>query len=220
MAWTAPMTFVSGTVLTAAQLNTHLRDNLAETAPAKALTPGGIFVTNDVNQIVERVPKSGFVDPSQDTTSSSYTDLATVGPSVTTTTGTRALVLISAGITSSTTSASRASFGVSGASSIEPDDNWSIRLSGVFSVNCGTHHFMTDLSPGTNTFTMKYLSGSGSTSFFDRRITVIPMLCGTRTRVLRATNRSPRTTLASIFAIHTVNSDGSAGIPTHCRKND
>ena len=34
MAWTAPMTAVSGSVLTAAQWNTNVRDNLLETAPA------------------------------------------------------------------------------------------------------------------------------------------------------------------------------------------
>ena len=40
MAWTSPRTWVALEVLTAALLNTHLRDNLLETAPAKVTTQG------------------------------------------------------------------------------------------------------------------------------------------------------------------------------------
>lgn len=43
MSWVAPRTWVVGEVLTAALLNTHLRDNLLETAPAKATTAGDVF---------------------------------------------------------------------------------------------------------------------------------------------------------------------------------
>ena len=38
MTWTAPMTAVAGAVYTAAQWNTSIRDNLNETAVAKALS--------------------------------------------------------------------------------------------------------------------------------------------------------------------------------------
>lgn len=47
------MTFVSNAVLTAAQLNTHLRDNLLETAPAKATAPGRFIVSTGLNSISE-----------------------------------------------------------------------------------------------------------------------------------------------------------------------
>ncbi len=49
MAWTAPITFTSGSVLTAAQLNTYLRDNLNETAPAKFTAAGQLFVSTAAN---------------------------------------------------------------------------------------------------------------------------------------------------------------------------
>lgn len=42
MAWTSPRTWVALEVLTAALLNTHLRDNLLQTAPAKVTTAGDL----------------------------------------------------------------------------------------------------------------------------------------------------------------------------------
>lgn len=53
MAWTAPITFVNG-MLPASQLNQMLRDNMNETAPAKATTAGGYFASSGVNTIAER----------------------------------------------------------------------------------------------------------------------------------------------------------------------
>ena len=55
MAWSAPMTAVSGSVLTAAQFNTYVRDNLNETAPAKATAAGQIFVSTAANAIAARL---------------------------------------------------------------------------------------------------------------------------------------------------------------------
>jgi hypothetical protein len=51
MAWTAPRTWVSGETLTAALLNTHLRDNISETASAKAAAAGDIFVATAANAL-------------------------------------------------------------------------------------------------------------------------------------------------------------------------
>lgn len=43
MAWTAPRTWVTDEVVSASQLNAHVRDNLLETAPAKAAASGDLF---------------------------------------------------------------------------------------------------------------------------------------------------------------------------------
>ena len=43
MAWTSPATWSVGQIVTAANLNTHLRDNLKETAPYKAAAQGNVF---------------------------------------------------------------------------------------------------------------------------------------------------------------------------------
>ena len=64
MAWSAPMTAVANTVFTAAQFNQHVRDNLNETAPAKATASGGYFVATGVNAIAQR-----FADSATDLTS-------------------------------------------------------------------------------------------------------------------------------------------------------
>lgn len=51
MAWTAPRTWVAAETLTAALLNTHVRDNLLETAPAKVTTAGDITYATAANTI-------------------------------------------------------------------------------------------------------------------------------------------------------------------------
>jgi hypothetical protein len=51
VSWTAPQTFVTGTILTASALNTNLRDNLLETAPAKVTTAGDLVVGTGANAI-------------------------------------------------------------------------------------------------------------------------------------------------------------------------
>ena len=49
MPWTAPRTYVTGELFTAAIGNTHIRDNLNETAPAKFSARGDIFVASAAN---------------------------------------------------------------------------------------------------------------------------------------------------------------------------
>ena len=62
MAWTSPKTWVALAQLTAAQLNTHLRDNLLETAPAKVTTKGDIVAATASNTIARvGVGTDGYV---------------------------------------------------------------------------------------------------------------------------------------------------------------
>ena len=49
MAWTSPKTWASGYVVLAADLNTHLRDNLNVTAPAVLTTAGDILYASGAN---------------------------------------------------------------------------------------------------------------------------------------------------------------------------
>lgn len=53
MAWTTPMTAVAG-AFSASAWNTHVRDNLLETLPAKATTVGSYFTANATNSIGQR----------------------------------------------------------------------------------------------------------------------------------------------------------------------
>jgi len=49
LAWTTPKTWASGYVVLAADLNTHLRDNLNVTAPAVMTTAGDIIYASGAN---------------------------------------------------------------------------------------------------------------------------------------------------------------------------
>jgi|SRR5690606_16456346 hypothetical protein len=178
MAWTAPMTAVSGSVFTAAQFNTFVRDNLNETAPAKATTAGAYFVTSTLNEIVERVGSRDSIATSGTTTSDSYTDLSTVGPTVTVETGELALVIWGCRITNDTANASGlVSVEVSGATTNAANDVRALTFDAPEpgSLFQGSHAvFYDDLMPGTNTFTMKYRVGSGTGTFNWRRLIVLP----------------------------------------------
>jgi hypothetical protein len=181
MAWTTPMTAVAnGTAWTAAQWNTHVRDNLNETTPGKATaTAGGWFVSTAANAIAERTISAATVLTNETRTLTSYGDLTTVGPSVTVTTGTSALVWINAQCFNSTSNAGCwFSFTVSGASSVAASDTWAGLTDGVTlnDVNrFGVPHLITGLTAGSNTFKMQYKVDAGTGNFQRREIVVIPL---------------------------------------------
>jgi hypothetical protein len=109
------MTAVAGSTFSAAQFNQYVRDNLNETAPAKATAAGQFFVATGANAIAARTPTSATVATSETTTSTSYADLATVGPAATVTTGVAAMVFIKSGIDKNTANIGTfMSFAVSG----------------------------------------------------------------------------------------------------------
>lgn len=181
MAWTSPITFAAGSTLTAGQLNTYLRDNLNETAPAKATTVGRIFAATGANAIAEREIGSDFISTSQTTTSTAATDLATVGPQVTVTTGTQAIVGISCTMSTNVTDG-RAfmGFAVSGATSISANDWLMIMHSSAGVANRVARLgiiYRPTLTAGSNVFTAKYkVAGTAPTgTFLNRRMFVIAL---------------------------------------------
>lgn len=176
MTWSAPMTAVANSVYTAAQYNQFVRDNLNETAPAKATTAGSHFAATTLNAIAERISTAAFVATSQNTTSTSYTDLATLGPAVTVTTGPRAWVHIyNANVHSTGTSSTLMSFEISGSTSVSANDNMSVGAATTVGSRAGAGFLVTGLTPGSNTFTCKYRVGGGTGTFVDRRIAVLPL---------------------------------------------
>src|SRR5882672_4060511 len=104
MTWTAPMTAIAGSVFTAAQFNTFVRDNLNECPAAKATAPGSHFITSGTNQVVERIPVEAVLNISEQTTSASFADLTTPGPTVTAVTGSTALIVMTVEINNNTAS--------------------------------------------------------------------------------------------------------------------
>lgn len=173
------MTFTANTALTAAQLNTYLRDNLNETAPAKATTPGYHFVSTGVNSIEERGIETSLVATAETTTSTTYADLATTGPTVTLTTGTRALWFLSVRAENDTVNVNTyASVAVTGATTLAASDNNAVLVDGVAAANSprqASAHLETGLTPGSNTFTVQYRCNSNTATFRHRELVVIAL---------------------------------------------
>lgn len=179
MTWAAPPTFTDGSVLTGAQLNI-LRDDLNETAPAKATAAGQIFVSTAANSIAARTPTSAYSGGSDTTTSTSFVDLVGgAGPSVTVTTGAAALVSVGCRLSNNTSTAvSYMGYAVSGATtaaaSVDRSFSTTSATSNAAAVGSSFIH-ETGLTPGSNVFTAKYQVSSGTGSFDRRRLLVIPL---------------------------------------------
>jgi hypothetical protein len=183
MAWSPPMTAVAGTVFTASQYNRYIRDNLLETAVAKATQADQYFVVNGVNSIAARKVDGGHISTGQDSTSDSYGDLSTPGPTVTLETGERVLIMLSAAMEprSQNNMSGAMSVQVSGATSISPSDTHSVMLdvivTGSGNVRFGATHMIDNLNPGTNVFQAKYRSSGGGHTFrfYRRSLVVVPL---------------------------------------------
>lgn len=174
------MTAVAGATFTAAQFNQYVRDNLNETAPAKATAASQLFVSTGANAIATRTPATAAVATNQTTTSTSYADLATLGPQITATTGTIAMVWFGAAQAHSLNDNESAySVGVSGASTVGASNAWQHSTDGVTAGNYvrgSSFHVFTGLTPGSNIFTMKYRVGAAGTgSFQNRELAVLPL---------------------------------------------
>lgn len=179
MAWSTPLTAVSNATLTAAQWNASVRDNLLETAPAKATAAGQWFVGTGANSIAARGIGFDRVDTSESTSSTSYGDLATIGPRVSSlTTGTGAIVWFSAQITNNTAgSGAIACVDVSGASTVSFGDAVSITHepgSANADTTCARVQYYV-LTAGSNTFTTKYRALANTATFLRRTLVVFPL---------------------------------------------
>jgi hypothetical protein len=179
MAWTAPMTAVAGSVFTAAQFNTFVRDNLLETPSAKATTPGSFFTTTSAGSIAERIPNRSLIATSETTSSTSYADLATVGPQVSCITGTSALICVTSRINVATVNTGgQAGVDISGATTEAASDTHCLRSDtpGTGNSNRMTAvRFHTTLTPGTNVFKMQYkVAAAATATYAAREIVVIP----------------------------------------------
>lgn len=181
MAWTTPLTAVSNATLTAAQWNASVRDDLLETAPAKATAGGQIFVSTASNAIAARVPSQNNVVTSEGTASTTFTALATAGPAVTVTTGTQAIIHMSSGMTQSLAGGfCNASYAISGSTTLAASSNNSVVSYRPQSTNTQTTQGVSallTLTGGSNTFTMQYNAGGsgGTATFFQRALVVIPL---------------------------------------------
>lgn len=166
MSWTAPSghVFVTGEIVTAATLNTYVRLNL-----------------DDLDRRTS--PIGGVVATFQSTTSTSYTDLATVGPAVTVTIGStgKALLAMHSAISNSASPvASYFGFAISGATTVAASDTTAIAFTSAVNfagIRTGTTLLVTSLNPGTTTGTAKFRQdpSAGGANFTDRRLAITPL---------------------------------------------
>lgn len=154
--WTTPPTWTVGEDITATDLQaisddlTYLSDLIGSAATATVAT-------------------------SQTTTSTAYVDLATVGPTVTLTTRTKALVILTAYFENSAgANDCRMSFEISGATTLAASDANSIRHVGASGTRMSAAALVT-LNAGSNVFTAKYKVSAGTGTFINRDLIVVPL---------------------------------------------
>lgn len=177
MAWTAPMTAVANSAMTASLYNTQIRDNLRCEAPFLATATGQLFVTTEANALAARTISYHEVNTSETTTSSSYTDLTTTGPTVTISEiyGNAAMVWITAELDQNQNDVqAAATVEVSGATSFPASDTrCAIQRDAMPLTNAiqvmGCFLFTPLSRGGSTTFTMKYRNGGAGTATFQRR---------------------------------------------------
>jgi len=171
------MTAVAGATFSAAQFNQYVRDNLNSTAPALATTAGQYFVATAANALAARSIGSATVATSETSASTTYADLATVGPAVTVITGTSAMVYLKCAFDNNTANVGTfMSFAISGSTSLAASDANAIDIAGVTSATrsrVGAAFRITGLIAGSNTFTAKYKVASASTGTFTQRDLIV-----------------------------------------------
>ena len=113
----------------------------------------------------------------QTTTSTTYTDLSTVGPSVSITLNSarRVLVIGKAELFQTGTGRVYASWAGSGATTISADDGNAIQHNGNGTPESYASMSFHDLNSGTTTFTMKYRVTAGTGRYDFRSLAVIPI---------------------------------------------
>lgn len=183
MAWTTPLTAVANAPLTAAQWNASVRDNLNVTPAALATTAGAMFIATGANAIAQRIPSANTVSTSNTTTGTSYADLATVGPAVTVTTGTSAIMWLAVSVNNSVSGGdNRVDFAISGSTTRAATDTTAL-IHQTAAANqshraCVVNMLSGTLTAGSNTFTAKYritATGGGTGTFIDRHMVIIPL---------------------------------------------
>lgn len=157
MSYSTPPTFITGAVLTAPELQT---------------------LSDDVIDLDRRtVPVTATVLTIESTTGTSYTDLATAGPSVTVIIGAtgKAQVGLYGAMSNAGSNFALMSFAVSGATTIAATDTYSLQTATPSDVRHGAVWILTGLNPGSTTFTAKYRATATTASFNGRMIWVTPL---------------------------------------------
>ena len=174
-------------------------DTINESTPANGVTIDGLNIKdnklNTNNSVVtanitnaavtaDKLATGGQmaeVATSQTTTSTSYADLATVGPAVTVVVGANGLALVSiaASLTNSNVGGyAIMAFAVSGATTTAAQDKYGVFTNvptAAAAQRLGATYLISGLTPGSTTFTCKYKVISNTGTFDNRYIGVVPL---------------------------------------------
>ena len=177
MTWSTPPVFSDGNLLTAAQLNI-LSANLLETAVAKATTSGSYPVSTGAFTLAERHIGFDSIATQVSHTNTSFSDLtASVGPTVTVTSGARCIGMHSAYVEHSSIGGTALSaLDISGATTVSATDNLSLSLqaAAVGQHMRASYVVVYQMTSGSNTFQQKYRVSAGTGQFAFRRLTIVP----------------------------------------------
>jgi hypothetical protein len=149
-------------------------DNVIEVLPR----PNGGIICSDtlgLSSSLASAASQAFVSASETTTSLTYADIATVGPSVTITTGTKALVFFDAIHANVSGGVAKMSVAVSGATTIAASDDYAFNNPGTNSFNWMYGLLFDTLTAGSNIFTVKYRTTGGTSRFEKRRLVVMAL---------------------------------------------
>jgi hypothetical protein len=119
---------------------------------------------------------SATVVTSEITTATSFTDLATVGPAATVTVGPLGIAIVSISFWGYITSSAIGymHYAVSGANAISPDPSRAIKNDSIIQETWTIVDVLTGLTPGSTTFTAKYMiASSGSANYGFRYLQVV-----------------------------------------------
>lgn len=163
MAWTAPRTWTTGELVTAAIMNTHVRDNLLHLGDSAGTT---------VDDTV-----TGFTNTSYADMDALTTDQLNAPVIATVDTLTTALVIVSCRtIVQATSGNAFMSYRVSGASTIASDDDFSVFATTAANNASRTFaHTRTGLTAGANTFEVQARVSANSATIQSPGIIVIPL---------------------------------------------
>ena len=177
MTWSTLPSYSDGSAFTAA-MALAMRDNINESAAARATTATGYFVATGTHSLAERLVAAASVLTQETDTLTSYGNISpgTAGPTTTVTTGIRALVFTSAQLENSGNGSTWASYEITGATTDAAIDDRAIfsQSGATFGGRFGVTTWQT-LTAGSNTFTMKYRVSSGTGTFDDRRIIIMSL---------------------------------------------
>lgn len=169
------MDFTAFDTLPAASLD-DLVENIEALADGSGLDDGAVTPNK-----LSLGAQNSRVATTQTTTSTSYTNLSTTGPSVTITIPTSGRILLSFGARVSNNTGGGwglVSYDATGANTISASDNYAAGFR-VATANdeCTAERteVLTGLTPGSTTFTVKYRAVAGTAQFLNRYISAIPL---------------------------------------------